>query len=380
MQKNALSSTLDLTIELINRPSLTPADCGCQDLIGKRLAKAGFTIEQLNFGDTENLFARFGDGEPLLVLLGHTDVVPSGPEEKWQTPPFEATIRDGILYGRGAADMKSGVAAMVTALERFAAGNGKRKGSVALLLTSDEEGTGVNGVSKVMEAFSDRGLKIRWCLVGEPSSVNTVGDTVKNGRRGSLSGKLIVKGIQGHVAYPQRANNPIHAGANALAELCVQTWDQGSQFFDPTSFQISNIHAGTGADNVIPGTLEVVFNFRFSTALNADLLQSRVVALLEKHGLTYELTWRLSGQPFLTEKGELVDAVCEAIKAVTGLETRLSTEGGTSDGRFVAPTGAQVVEVGLVNATIHKIDECVKVEEIETLSTIYERIIQQLLE
>jgi succinyl-diaminopimelate desuccinylase len=378
-KESIVSETLALTIDLINRPSVTPDDCGCQNMIAKRLAAVGFKIEHLRFGDTDNLFARLGKGEPLMVLLGHTDVVPTGPLEQWQTPPFEATIRDGFLHGRGAADMKSGVAAMVTALERFAASvHGEIDGSVALLLTSDEEATGVNGVVKVIENFKERGIKITWCLVGEPSSVNQVGDTVKNGRRGSLAGKLVVHGIQGHVAYPQRAANPIHLASPAIAELCAQTWDQGSEFFDPTSFQISNIHAGTGADNVIPGTLEIVFNFRFSTALTPDDLKARVQVILDKHGLKYDLTWRLSGQPFLTSGGELVDAVRIAIKDVTGTETRLSTEGGTSDGRFVAPTGAQVVEVGLVNATIHKIDESVKAAEIDILSTIYQRILERL--
>jgi succinyl-diaminopimelate desuccinylase len=379
MPKSAMSETLALTIDLINRPSVTPEDCGCQDEIAKRLAAVGFNIEHLRFGDTDNLFARLGDSEPLIVLLGHTDVVPTGPVEQWQTPPFEATVKDGFLYGRGASDMKSGVAAMVTALERFAGNDqGKFDGSIALLLTSDEEATGVNGVVKVIEHFKERGIKIKWCLVGEPSSVNQVGDTVKNGRRGSLAGKLVVHGIQGHVAYPQRAANPIHLASPAIAELCAQTWDSGSEFFDPTSFQISNIHAGTGADNVIPGTLEMLFNFRFSTALTPEALKLRVQAILDKHGLKYDLTWRLSGQPFLTSGGELVEAARLAIKDVAGIETRLSTEGGTSDGRFVAPTGAQVVEVGLVNATIHKIDECVKVSEIDTLSAIYQRILERL--
>jgi succinyl-diaminopimelate desuccinylase len=379
MQKTALSETLELTIDLINRPSITPEDCGCQGTIAKRLAAVGFNIEHLRFGDTDNLFACLGDGEPLFVLLGHTDVVPTGPLEQWQTPPFEATIKDGFLYGRGASDMKSGVAAMVTALERFAGSNqGKFDGSIGLLLTSDEEATGVNGVIKVIENFKDRGIKIKWCLVGEPSSVNQVGDTVKNGRRGSLAGKLVVHGIQGHVAYPQRAANPIHLASPAIAELCAQSWDTGSEFFDPTSFQISNISAGTGADNVIPGTLEMLFNFRFSTALTPEELKVRVQAILDKHGLKYDLTWRLSGQPFLTSGGELVEATRLAIKEVTGIETRLSTEGGTSDGRFVAPTGAQVVEVGVVNATIHKINECVKASDIDTLSTIYQRILERL--
>jgi succinyl-diaminopimelate desuccinylase len=379
MHNGAFSETLALTIDLINRPSVTPEDCGCQETIAKRLAAVGFNIEHLRFGDTDNLFARLGNREPLFVLLGHTDVVPTGPLEQWQTPPFEATIKDGFLYGRGASDMKSGVAAMVTALERFAGSSqGKFDGSIALLLTSDEEATGVNGVVKVIENFKERGIKIRWCLVGEPSSVKQVGDTVKNGRRGSLSGKLVVHGIQGHVAYPQRAANPIHLASPAIAELCAQTWDTGSEFFDPTSFQISNIDSGTGADNVIPGSLEMLFNFRFSTALTPDELKLRVQAILDKHGLKYDLTWRLSGQPFLTSGGELVEAARLAIKDVVGIETRLSTEGGTSDGRFVAPSGAQVVEVGLVNATIHKINECVKASEIDTLSTIYQRILERL--
>ncbi len=380
MAKDALSATVQLTIDLITRPSVTPLDQGCQTIIAKRLAAAGFTIEHWRFDDTDNLYARLGDSEPLLVFLGHTDVVPPGPEEQWQTPPFTATLLNGMLYGRGAADMKSGVAAMVTALERYAALEHKeRLGSVALVLTSDEEGTGVNGVPKVMERFKEQGIGIKWCLVGEPSATSHVGDTIKNGRRGSLSGKLVVHGVQGHVAYPDRAANPIHLASAAIADLCGQTWDKGSEFFDPTGFQISNVHGGTGADNVIPGTLDVVFNFRFSTALTPEILQSRVQAILDKHALKYDLTWRLSGLPFLTSGGELLHAARTAIKEVTGIEARLSTEGGTSDGRFVAPTGAQVIEVGLVNATIHKIDECARVGDIDTLSSIYERIIEQLI-
>jgi succinyl-diaminopimelate desuccinylase len=369
-----------LTIELIDRPSLTPKDCGCQDLIAARLEAVGFQIDRLTLGDTENLFARSGSEEPLLVLLGHTDVVPTGPLDQWQSPPFEATIRDGYLWGRGAADMKSGVAAMVTALERFARRQKALRGSMALLLTSDEEGTGENGVSKVIEKLTERGTKIKWCLVGEPSSSKKLGDTVKNGRRGSLTGKLVVHGVQGHVAYPQSAANPIHLAAKAISELCEEKWDEGNEFFSPTSFQISNLHAGTGADNVIPSQLEVLFNFRFSTAVTPDQLKSRVQALLDKYGFKYEVSWRLSGRPFLTVEGELLSVVVEAIREITGIETTVSTAGGTSDGRFVAPTGAQVVEVGLVNATIHKINECASIQDIETLSLIYERVLDKLLD
>ncbi len=374
-----MSAALDLTIDLIRRPSLTPLDCGCQDTIAARLEAVGFKIERLRFDDTENMFARFGDSSPLLVFLGHTDVVPAGPLEQWQSSPFAAELRDGFLFGRGAADMKSGLAAMVTALEKFVSEHKTFRGSLGLLVTSDEEGTGVNGVARVMEHFAARQLQIDWCLVGEPSSVSTVGDTIKNGRRGSLTGKLIVHGMQGHVAYPHLANNPIHKAAPALAQLCSETWDQGNEFFGPTTFQISNIHAGTGADNVVPADLEVLFNFRFSTAVTADQLKSRVQAILSKHQMQYDLSWRLSGLPFLTAGGELLEAARAAIRDVTGIETHVSTAGGTSDGRFVAPTGAQVVEVGLVNATIHKVNECVKVSDIETLSAIYERILERLL-
>ncbi len=374
-----MTPTLDLAIELIRRRSVTPEDAGCQQLLAKRLSALGFTIEHLRFGEVDNLWARLGTEGPLFAFAGHTDVVPSGPEALWRSPPFEPTLRDGFLYGRGSADMKGSIAAMVTACERYLESH-KPAGSIAFLITSDEEGPAVDGTIKVIEQLESRGEKIGWCLVGEPSCTDKLGDTIKNGRRGSLGGRLLVKGIQGHIAYPHLAQNPIHTTLPALTELAAVEWDRGNNFFPPTSFQISNIHAGTGATNVIPGGLEVLFNFRFSTEITDTELRQRVKAILDTYGFEYELEWTLSGQPFLTPAGRLVDAARSAIREVAGIEPQLSTSGGTSDGRFIAPTGAQVLELGPLNATIHKIDEAVGIEHLEQLSSIYEQILVKLLD
>lgn len=373
------SLVLSLAKELIARPSVTPADEGCQQLMADFLAQLGFTIEPMVFHDTTNLWARKGTIGPLFCFAGHTDVVPPGPASKWNTPPFEPTIIDGVLYGRGAADMKGSIASMLAAVQRFVADHPDHDGSIAFLITSDEEGPFINGTPKVIETLEARQEKITWCLVGEPSSTNQVGDVVKNGRRGSLTGDLTVYGVQGHVAYPHLAENPVHLAMPALAELAAKQWDQGNAFFPATSFQIANINAGTGASNVIPGELQVQFNFRYSTELTDSQIKQQVIELLERHGLRYELKWTLSGQPFLTGSGKLVEATQNAIKAVTGRTTELSTSGGTSDGRFIAPTGAQVIELGPINATIHKVNECVNVADLETLSDIYYSMMQQLL-
>ena len=375
----SLSPTLDLAIDLIQRPSVTPEDEGCQALMMARLAAIGFHCEPLRFGEVDNFWAVRGDEGPLLCFAGHTDVVPTGPESDWQTPPFEPEISGGMLRGRGAADMKGSLAAMVTACERFVSEHPDHRGRIAFLITSDEEGPAKNGTVKVVEWLASQGEKIDWCVVGEPSSTDAVGDVIKNGRRGSLGAVLKVRGIQGHVAYPHLAKNPIHLAAPALAELAAEQWDEGNDFFPATSFQISNINGGTGATNVIPGELEVVFNFRFSTELTADILQQRTEAILDKHGLDYALEWNLSGQPFLTSEGPLVEAAQNAIRRVTGRDTVLSTAGGTSDGRFIAPTGAQVVELGPVNATIHKVDECVNAEDLNQLSAMYQAMMDDLL-
>jgi len=374
-----LSETLNLAIDLISRPSVTPDDEGCQALMMKRLQAVGFNTEPLRFEDVDNFWARRGSEGPLLVFAGHTDVVPTGPEESWDVPPFKPEIKDGYLYGRGTADMKGSLAAFLTACERFIAKHPDHKGSIGYLITSDEEGPATNGTVKVVEHLEARNEKIDWCLVGEPSSTNKVGDIIKNGRRGSLGCSLTVTGVQGHVAYPHLADNPIHRAAPALAELCSQEWDQGNEYFPATTFQISNIHSGTGATNVIPGDAEIIFNFRFSTEVTADELKARTESIFTKHGLNFEANWNLSGLPFLTPKGNLVSGICAAIKTVTGYETKLSTAGGTSDGRFIAPTGAQVVELGPVNATIHKVNERVKVSDLDTLSAIYEGILENLL-
>ncbi|MDF1588786.1 MAG: succinyl-diaminopimelate desuccinylase [Gammaproteobacteria bacterium] len=374
-----MSATLDLTIDLISRPSVTPDDKGCQQLLADRLSAIGFTIEHLRFGDTDNIWARKGLNSPVLAFAGHTDVVPTGPVENWSSDPFKPEIRDGLLYGRGAADMKGSIAAFVTACERFVATHPIHTGSIAFLITSDEEGSATDGTVKVIETLESRGEKIDWCIVGEPSSTDKVGDVVKNGRRGSLNGRLTIKGKQGHIAYPHLANNPIHLAVPALTELCAIEWDQGNADFPPTSFQISNLNSGTGATNVIPATTEVVFNFRYSTEVTHEQLQAGVIAILDKHSLKYDVSWELSGKPFRTASGALVDAVRVAIANVTGYQTELSTSGGTSDGRFIAPTGAQVIELGPLNATIHQVDECVSVVDLDLLSIIYQQILVELL-
>ncbi len=374
----SLSPTLELTFDLIRRPSITPEDADCQQLMTKRLTDIGFTCTELNFGEVKNFWAVRGESGPLFCFAGHTDVVPTGPTDAWNNPPFEPAIIDGFVHGRGAADMKGSLAAMITACENFVADNPDHSGRIAFLITSDEEGPAVNGTVKVVEWLQQQGEHIDFCLVGEPSSTEQVGDIIKNGRRGSLGCRMLVRGIQGHVAYPHLAKNPVHLAAPALAELAATEWDQGNEHFPATSFQISNVAAGTGATNVIPGTLEVVFNFRFSTETTDQALRERTEAILAKHGLDVELDWNLSGQPFLTAEGELVNATLNAIKTVTGREGTLSTAGGTSDGRFIAPTGSQVVELGPVNATIHKVDECAKAADIEKLSEIYAEILRQL--
>ncbi len=373
------NETLALTQELIRRPSVTPDDAGCMELVAARLEPLGFQAEYLNFGATKNIWLRRGDGGPLFVFLGHTDVVPSGPAEEWRSPPFEPSLRDGRLYGRGAADMKSGVAAMTVALAAFLHEHPDHRGSIAVLLTSDEEGDGKDGVVKVVEVLQARGEGIDWCLVGEPSSFERLGDVIRVGRRGSLCGTLRVLGVQGHVAYPNKADNPIHRFAPVLAELVAEVWDEGNEFFPPTSFQVSNINGGTGADNVIPGRLEVLFNFRFSTAITEREIKARVHAILDRHGLNYELDWRLSGPPFLTVGTELVEAVQQALVAVVGQRARPDTGGGTSDGRFIAPTGAQVVELGPLNGSIHKIDEHTPVADLDTLTQVYRQVLVNLL-
>lgn len=374
-----MTDTLRLTEDLLRRPSVSPEDHGCLDVIAARLAAIGFAVERMDFGPVANLWARRGDTRPLLCFAGHTDVVPTGPREDWRTDPFEPVIRDGVLYGRGAADMKSGLAAMVTAMERYVARHPSHRGSLAVLFTSDEEGPSVEGTRKVVEVLEARDEKIDWCVVGEPTSGETLGDTIKVGRRGSLSGRLTVHGVQGHIAYPQLADNPVHGFAPAMAELVATQWDAGNEFFQPTSFQISNISAGTGAPNVIPGELKVRFNLRFSTEQTVETLQRRVIAILDRHRVNYSLEWFVSGLPFLTRPGVLTAVVERAVREVTGRKPDYSTTGGTSDGRFIAPTGAQVVEFGVGNATIHKVNECVRVADIDALSRAYERMMELLL-
>jgi succinyl-diaminopimelate desuccinylase len=373
------NSTLELAKALIARRSLTPDDAGCQDILTERLEKIGFKIERMRFGDVDNFWARRGTAAPVICFAGHTDVVPTGPAEKWGREPFTPTIRDGMLYGRGSADMKTSVAAFVTSIEEFVAAHPGHGGSIALLVTSDEEGVAIDGTEKVVLALQARNELIDYCIVGEPTCVSRLGDTLKNGRRGSLSGDLTVKGIQCHIAYPHLGKNPIHLAAPAIAELAKTTWDEGNEYFPPTTWQISNIRGGTGATNVVPGTVDIEFNFRFSTASTIEDLKAKVHAILDKHGLDYDLVWALSGKPYLTPKGSLVDAVAQAIKDTTGVDAELSTSGGTSDGRFIADICPQVLEIGPLNATIHKIDECVAVADIEPLKEIYRRTLENLL-
>jgi succinyl-diaminopimelate desuccinylase len=374
-----MPDTLALTLDLMARASVSPEDNGCQALMGQRLAALGFRIEPMRFGNVDNFWARRGAAGPTFCFAGHTDVVPPGPLEEWHSDPFAPQIRDGLLYGRGAADLKSGLAAMVTACEEFIARHANHRGSIAFLITSDEEGPSVDGTKRVVEVLRARGESIDWCLVGEPSSETTLGDTIKIGRRGSLSGRLTVHGVQGHIAYPQLADNPIHALAPALAELASRTWDHGNEHFQPTSFQVSNIAAGTGAPNVIPGELKARFNLRFSTEQTVESLQATVADILARHRVKHSLDWFISGYPFLTTPGSLSEAASRAIREVLGVTPKLSTGGGTSDGRFIAPMGAQVIELGVVNSTIHKANECVLVEDIERLSGAYVRTLENLL-
>lgn len=374
-----MNKTLELAKELISRRSVTPDDEGCQELLISRLEPLGFRIERMRFGDVENFYARRGTSGPLLVFAGHTDVVPTGPVEQWHTPPFEPTIKDGMLYGRGAADMKTSLAAFITAIEAFVSEHPDHPGSIGLIITSDEEGIAVNGTVKVVETLKARNELIDYCIVGEPTSSQVVGDMIKNGRRGSLSGKLIIKGVQGHIAYPHLVKNPIHLVAPAIKDMVETVWDEGNEYFPPTSWQISNMHGGTGATNVVPGEVEILFNFRFSTASTADSLKQRVHAILDKHELDYTLLWELSGKPFLTPKGSLVSAISSAIEQAFGVTPELSTSGGTSDGRFIADIAAQIVEFGPLNATIHKLNECVAVADIEPLQHAYKLTLEALL-
>ena len=376
-----MSAVFDLTAELIRRRSVTPDDAGCQALLAGRLARVGFKVEHLRYGEVDNLWATHGEGGPLLMFLGHTDVVPTGPAESWRSDPFEPAVRDGYLYGRGAADMKGSVAAMAVALEAFVTAHPDHRGRVGFLMTSDEEGpTNLDGVRKVAEHFRASGERIDWCVVGEPSSKERLGDLIRVGRRGSLSATLTVRGIQGHVAYPEKAKNPIHAFAPALAELAAERWDEGNADFPPTSFQVSNLNAGTGATNVIPGALVALVNFRYSTASRAEALRERVERILDRHKLDYALDWNLSGEPFLCPAGgALRDTVVSVCRDLCGVEPEQSTGGGTSDGRFIAPLGAEVVELGPVNATIHKADECVAVADLDKLPSLYRAICERLL-
>jgi succinyl-diaminopimelate desuccinylase len=371
--------TRDLVQALIARRSVTPDDAGCLDLITQAIQPLGFECERMDRNGVSNLWARRGSARPVLCFAGHTDVVPTGPIEQWLSDPFEPTLREGALYGRGASDMKSSLAAFVDALTAFLDKQPDHRGSIALLLTSDEEGPAVDGTVKVVEALAARGEALDYCIVGEPTSLERTGDMIKNGRRGSLSGELTVKGVQGHVAYPHLARNPIHDVAGAIAELAGMEWDRGNEYFPPTTWQISNIHGGTGANNVIPGSVQIKFNFRFSTASTVESLQTRVHGILDRHGVQYDLDWRYDGRPFITGRGDLVDAVARAIRKVAGIETELSTTGGTSDGRFIADICPQVVEFGPTNRTIHKINECIAVDDLEALPRIYEQILVEVL-
>ncbi|WP_373706982.1 succinyl-diaminopimelate desuccinylase [Neisseria dentiae] len=373
------TASLNLAKQLIAQASVTPDDKNCQQILAERLQNIGFAIEEMHFGNTKNIWARRGGSAPVLCFAGHTDVVPAGPAELWHSPPFEPTERDGRLFGRGAADMKTSIACFVTACERFVAANPNHAGSIALLITSDEEGDAFDGTTKVVDVLKARGERIDYCIVGEPTAVNVLGDTIKNGRRGSLSGNLTVKGKQGHIAYPHLAVNPVHTFAPALAELTATEWDAGNEYFPPTGFQISNINGGTGATNVIPGTLNVKFNFRFSTESTEEGLKQQVHAVLDKHGVDYGLEWMCSGQPFLTEAGKLTDTARRAIAEVCGVEAELSTSGGTSDGRFIKAVADELIELGPSNATIHQINENVLLEDIPKLSAVYERMMADLL-
>ena len=372
-------NVLELTRQLISRRSVTPDDAGCIDLIAGLLEPLGFRCERVSRNGVDNLWARRGTTAPLVCFAGHTDVVPTGPLNQWQSDPFTPTIRDGVLYGRGASDMKSSLAAFVVAITDFVKAYPEHPGSIAVLFTSDEEGPAIDGTVQVVEALARRGERLDYCIVGEPTSVNRLGDMIKNGRRGSLSAELVVKGVQGHVAYPHLARNPVHEVAAAIAELAQTEWDRGNEYFPPTTWQISNINSGTGANNVIPGTAAIKSNFRFSTASTVESLQTRFIGILDKHGVDYEVEWRYDGRPYLTRRGDLVDAVARAIKKVTGIDTELSTTGGTSDGRFIADLCPQVIELGPTNATIHKINECIRVEELQALPQIYCEILVNLL-
>ncbi|MGA7181087.1 MAG: succinyl-diaminopimelate desuccinylase [Thiobacillaceae bacterium] len=374
-----MTDTLELAKDLIARKSNTPDDAGCQDVIKARLAQFGFMFETLESNGVTNLWARRGTQAPVVCFAGHTDVVPSGPLDQWHSDPFTPTIRDGVLYGRGASDMKTSIAAFVTSVEGFLAEHPNPKGSIALLITSDEEGVATDGTVKVVEKLAARNERIDYCIVGEPTCVSRLGDTIKNGRRGSLSGKLTVKGIQGHIAYPHLIRNPIHEAAPAIAEMAATTWDQGNEYFPPTSWQISNIQAGTGATNVVPGEVEIRFNFRHSTASTKQQLVERTHAILRKHGLEYDLVWEEGGKPYLTPKGDLVDRISQAIQEVTGITTDVSTSGGTSDGRFIADICPQVIEFGPMNASIHKLNENIPVADIEPLREIYQKTLEKLL-
>jgi succinyl-diaminopimelate desuccinylase len=374
-----MSKTLALSCELMSRASVSPADGGCQALMSARLEAMGFRVEHLRFGPVENFWARRGKQSPVFCFAGHTDVVPPGPLEEWHSDPFSPAIRDGVLYGRGAADMKSALAAMLTATEEFVAQYPEHRGSLAFLITSDEEGPSIDGTRRVVEVLRERGESIDWCLIGEPSSEDSLGDTIKIGRRGSLSGRLTVHGVQGHIAYPQFADNPIHAAAPALAELSSRIWDEGNAHFQPTTFQVSNIAAGTGAPNVIPGELKARFNLRFSTEQTVETLQATVERILQRHGVKYSLEWFISGYPFLTVPGTLSEAATRAVHEQLQIVPKLSTSGGTSDGRFIAPMGAQVIELGMTNPTIHKANECVRVADLDPLHRIYRRTLELLL-
>ena len=374
-----MSATVDLTLDLLSRNSVTPADQGCQEVMTRRLADAGFQVESLRYGNVDNFWATRGKNGPVLCFAGHTDVVPTGPLEEWLSDPFKPAVREGQLYGRGAADMKSALAAMVTATEQFVRETPNHRGTIAYLITSDEEGPSVDGTKKVVETLRERGQKIDWCIVGEPSSESQLGDTIKIGRRGSLSGRLTVHGVQGHIAYPQLAENPVHTFAPALAELTARVWDKGNAHFQPTSFQISNFNAGTGAPNVIPGELKARFNLRYSPVQTIDGLKDIVEGILKKHGVRFTLEWYVSGEPFYTAPGDLSEGVTRAVKTETGLTPKFSTGGGTSDGRFIAPLGAQVVELGVINSTIHKVNENVSVADIDRLHRIYLNALREML-